>query len=134
MRKKEQAFCGIYQQWVRAGGYKRIQSAPWEAKHSRGEDSIPFREVPEDERNALFQCTTDKGYIYKISDMSAGSKGFDGFFFRNSPAYLVFAYTKKFYIISIHNFLHEDKVSKRRSLTEQRASEICILSDSYKMK
>ena len=131
MKKREQSFCSIYQQWVRAGGYKRIVTAPWEAKHCRGEDSIPFREVPDDERNALLACTTEKGYIYKISDQSTGAKGFDGFFFKNSPAYLVFAYTKKFYIISIHNFLHEDKVSKRRSLTEQRASEICILSDSY---
>lgn len=134
MKKSEQSFATIYQQWVRAGGYKRIQSAPWEAKHCRGKDAIPFAEVPEHQRNALLACTTDKGYIYKISDQSAGTKGFDGFFFKNSPAYLVFAYTKKFYIISIHNFLHEDKVSKRRSLTEDRAKEICILSDSYRMK
>jgi hypothetical protein len=133
MRKLEAKFCSIYQQWVRAGGYKRIQTAPWEAKHSRGTDSIPFSEVPESERNALFQCTTEKGYIYKISDMSAGSKGFDGFFFKNSPAYLIFAYTKTFYIISIHNFLNEVKISKRKSLTEQRAKEISILSNPYKM-
>jgi hypothetical protein len=133
MKKREQSFCSIYQQWVRAGGYKRIQTAPWEAKHSRGKDNIPFAEVPEIERNALLACTTDKGYIFKISDASPTAKGFDGFFFKNSPAYLVFAYTKKFYLISIHNFLHEDKTSKRRSLTEQRANEICILSDSYKM-
>ncbi len=134
MKKLEQSFASIYQQWVRAGGYKRIQSAPWEAKHCRGKDAIPFAEVPQHQRDALLACTTDKGFCYKISDQSAGTKPYDGFFFRNSPAYLVFAYTNKFYIISIHNFLHEDKTSKRRSLTETRAKEICILSDSYKMK
>ena len=134
MKKLEQSFSTIYQQWVHAGGYKRIQTAPWEAKHCRGKDNIPFADVPKHQRNALFACTTERGYIYKISDQSSGQKGFDGIFFKNAPAYLVFAYTKKFYIISIHNFLHEDKVSKRRSLTEQRASEICILSDNYKMK
>jgi len=133
MRKQEQKFTTIYQQWIRAGGYKRIESAPFEAKHCRGKDSIPFADVPEHQRNALLACTTDKGFVWKISDMSAEQKPYDGFFFRNSPAYLVFAYTKKFYIISIHNFLHEDKVSKRRSLTEARANDICILSDSYKM-
>lgn len=135
MRKTEQKFCTIYQQYLRANGAKRnIISAPWEAKHSRGKDSIPFADVPEHQRNALLACTTDKGFCYKISDQSSDTKPYDGFFFRNSPAYLVFAYTKKFYIISIHNFLHEDKVSKRRSLTEERANEICILSDNYKMQ
>ena len=134
MRKQEQSFTTIFQQWLRAIGYKRLQSAPFEAKHCRGKDAIPFADVPQHQRDALLACTTDKGFCYKISDQSAGTKPYDGFFFRNAPAYLVFAYTKKFYIISIHNFLHEDKVSKRRSLTEQRASEICILSDSYKMQ
>jgi hypothetical protein len=134
MKKVESKFCQVYQQWIRAGGYKIIETAPWEAKHCRGKDSIPFADVPDHQRNALLACTTEKGYCYKISDQSSDQKPYDGFFFKNSPAYLVFAYTKKFYIISIHNFLHEDKVSKRRSLTEARASEICILSDNYKMK
>ena len=135
MKKQEQSFCSIYQQWLMARGAKnKIQSAPWEAKHCRGKDNIPFADVPQHQRDALFACTTDKGYCYKIPDQSAGQKGFDGIFFRNAPAYLVFAYPTKFYIISIHNFLHEDKISKRRSLTEARAMEISILSDSYKMK
>lgn len=135
MKKLEQKFCSIYQQYLMANAVKKnILSAPWEAKHSRGKDNIPFADVPLHQRNALFACTTDKGFVWKISDMSAEQKPYDGFFFRNSPAYLVFAFTNKFYLISIHNFLHEDKTSKRRSLTEKRAEEISILSDSYKMK
>lgn len=134
MKKQEQSFTSIFLQWIRAKGYSRIQSAPFEAKHCRGKDSISFAEVPQHQRDALLACTTDKGFCYKISDQSAGTKPYDGFFFRNSPAYLVFAYTKKFYIISIHNFLHEVAQSTRKSLTETRAKEICILSDSYKMK
>jgi len=134
MIKLEAKFCTIYQQWILARGYKKgVQSAPWEAKHCRGKDSIPFDDVPEHQRASLFACTTDRGHIYKISDQSSGQKPFDGVYFRNSPAYLVFAYTKMFYIISIHNFLHEVKTSKRKSLTEQRAKEISIISDSYKM-
>lgn len=134
MKKREQAFTSIYLQWIRAIGYKRIVTAPFEAKHCRGKDAIPFADVPQHQRDALLACTTDKGFCYKISDQSVGTKPYDGFFFKNSPAYLVFAYTNKFYLIDIHVFLHEDKVSKRRSLTEQRASEICILSDNYKMQ
>ena len=134
MKKLEQSFCSIYQQWLMARGAKHnVQSAPWEAKHDRGKGRIPFADVPEHQRDALFACTTDKGFCYKISDQSSGKKPYDGFFFRNSPAYLVFAYEKNFYLISIHNFLHEVKTSKVKSLTDQRAKEISILSDSYKM-
>lgn len=135
IKKHEQSFCTVYQQWLMARGAKHnVQSAPWEAKHSRGKDSIPFADVPQHQRDALFACTTDRGFCYKISDQSAGTKPYDGIFYRNAPAYLVFAYVNKFYIISIHNFLHEEKTSKRKSLTEDRAKEISILSDSYKLK
>lgn len=121
----------VFRPWIHVNGH-RLQSGPIEAKHCRGKDSISFSAVEKHQRNALLACTSTKGYYHKISDMSAEIKGCDSFFYRNAPAYLVFAYTKKFYIISIHNFLHEDKISKRRSLTEQRASEICILSNPYK--
>lgn len=133
MKKLEAKFCSIYQQWVRAIGYKYIPVAPWEAKHDRGRGNIPFSDVPEVERNALFQCTTDEGYIYKISDMSAGVKGFDGFFYKNSPSYLVFAYKNMFYLIDLFVFLNEENINSRKSLTEQRASEICFLKQGYKL-
>lgn len=135
MKKIEQTCCTIYTHWLMAYGAKhKLVAHPWEAKTSRGADSISFNEVPQHQRDALFACTTDKGFVWKISDMSIEQKPCDGVYYRKSPAYLIMFYPKKFYIISIHNFLHEDKTSKRRSLTEQRASEICILSDSYKMK
>jgi hypothetical protein len=133
MKKHEQSFASIYQQFLRAGKHN-LPSHAWEAKHCRGKDSIPFAEVPQHQRDALLACTSPKGMTHKISDQSSGQKPHDGFYFRNAPAYLVFAYTKKFYIISINNFLHEDKTSKRRSLTEARCAEISILSAEYKMK
>ena len=44
MIKKESRFCTIYQHWRRSDRNK-LPTHAWEAKHSRGKNSIPFDDV-----------------------------------------------------------------------------------------
>lgn len=133
MKKWEAQFLTkVFRPWIHVNGHK-LESGPIEAKSSRGKDYIPFNAVEKHQINALIACTTDRGYYHKISDMSAETKGMDGFYFRNAKSHLVFAYKNIFYLIDLFVFLNEEKISSRKSLTEQRASEICFLKQSYKM-
>jgi len=132
MKKLEALFCTIYQQWLMSSRNK-LPSHLWEAKHDLGKGRIAHADVPEHQRNALLASSTPRGLCHKMSDMAAGPV--DGFYYRNAPAYLIFAYSSmNFYIISIHNFLHEVKTSKTKSITEARAKEISIINDTYKWK
>lgn len=142
MQKKEAQFTTIFQSFIRACASKhKLQSGPMEMKIDDKKDGyINFSDVTDDQINCLMACTTDKGYIWKIPDFG-GKNPFDCFFYRNSPAYIIFAYpktkkkkTNNWYMFTLTTYLHEKKTSTRKSLTEQRASEICILSDSYKMQ
>lgn len=131
MTKHEAEFLSTeFGPWIRVNGYRLI-SAPFEAKSSRKGKTIPFSYFIKHQTDSLLKCTTDKGHWYKISDESSGFKPFDGTFYRNSPAYYVLSYPKKkFYIVSVHNIVAEFiKQGDRGSFTEERAKEICILSN-----
>jgi len=133
MKKPEAKFCAIYQQYLMSDKHN-LPAHAWEAKHSRGKDNIPFADIEPHQIASLLASNSDKGLCHKISDMSVEQKPYDGFFYRNSPAYMIMAYTGTFYIISIHNLVHEMSDSKRKSLTKDRAEQICIISVDYKMK
>lgn len=139
MKKQEAKFTTIWQSFMRvfASQYD-IKSGPIEVKIDDEKlGYISFNDVTDDQINCLKACTTDKGFIWKIPDFG-GKNPFDCFFFRNAPAYIVFAYprckdkkTNNWYMFNLFVYLEEKKNSNVKSLTEQRASEICFLSDTY---
>lgn len=101
-----------------------LTSCPLEFKQTTSY-SFPFIGLPPHQSIALFKCTTPEGFFYKISDDSRGKKPFDGFFFRNSPAYVVIKFPDLFVGIEIRDFIRErDILGKRKSLTQKRALEI----------
>jgi len=92
-------------------------------KDSRGKDSISFSEIAEEQINFALRCK--KGVLVRVVvGKPDGSPDF--ILVKNDPAYFVIKYPHSFSIISIGTFLLEKERSKRKSLTEQRASEISI--------
>jgi hypothetical protein len=102
--------------------------------------SMPFSDLKEHQRNALLGISGD-GFFYKIPDSPvftgqntrfAIKKPFDCFMLSSTPAYVVICYyiprkQKACFYIPIHVFLEEEKKSKRKSLTYQRAHEISTI-------
>jgi hypothetical protein len=140
MKKQEAQFTTIFNAFLRSGNHS-IPSGPMEIKiDDKQKGYISFDDVVEHQLDSLMACTTKSGFVFKIPDLGF-TNPFDIFYFRNSPAYVLFAYPKRkdkktnnWYLFTLTTFLHEKSVNKKKSLTEARAAEICILSDSYRMK
>ena len=100
-------------------------SGSYELKDSRGKTSIPFSEVTQEQIDSALMCNSDKGNLIRvIQGKPEGSPDF--IYLKNSPAYIVIKYPNSFSIIGINTFLLEKERSKRKSLTESRATEISI--------
>lgn len=125
MIKKEAKFISsVFHPWLRA---HPMHSAPFEFKQTK-EFRIPFSSVSEHQLNALMACKSNKGFFYKVSDESQGYKPFDGFYFRNSPAYIVIKFPHRFDVIDVETFIMEKNASDSKSLTSKRSLEISIFS------
>lgn len=89
-------------------------------------NSLAFSAVKEHQVTALLGCKSEEGFYFKIPDTSFCLLPFDAFFFKNAYAYVIIKYPKAFYVIDIDDFISEDKASKRRSLTSERADDIAV--------
>lgn len=97
-------------------------------------DSLPFVRLEPHQRDFLVRASTAKAY-YHPSDY-ANSEGFklklpcDAIFLAGVKAFVAIQYrikekgNKTFYLIKISDWVQEEKVSERKSLTEQRAAAI----------
>ena len=88
---------------------------------------LPFNAVSEMQKIDLLQVKHRK-FSHKISDSGVGSKRFDFFCLKEESAYVVIMFYKRgqkeFFIIDIDDWVHEEKISKRKSITSERADEI----------
>ena len=126
MTKREAKFGTLFSHWLRANK-KSISTSAFEYKQTTT-NALAFSAVKEHQVDALLACKSDEGFYFKIPDTSFCLLPFDGFFIRNGYAYVIIKYPKAFYLIDIDDFVSENKNSKRRSLTSERASEIAIWS------
>ena len=107
--------------------------------------SIRFDSVKDHQRKALLKVS-NKGLFHKISDfpMFSGSKTrfnfqkpFDAFYLKDTPSFVVICwYTprkpREYYYILIEDWLEEERVSKRKSITKERSYEISLYSKLWK--
>lgn len=121
--KKQEADFGVRfrRWWERAGMY-----APYELKDSRGENSIAFSELSEDQERIGRLAKSDKGVLIRIINGTPGSPDYVGF--KNSPYWVVIKYPKCAEIIDLDTLLLERSRSKRKSLTAARAHEISTIT------
>ena len=105
-------------------------AAVWELKLSKT-DSLPFAALKDHQVAGLLQSKTPAGVMYKFPDVGIQQPPFDGFWIRGAEyAWVIVLYyvprkKKEFLYIDIDDFLIEKARSVRKSLTYQRASEIC---------
>lgn len=122
--KREADFQTTFRHWIRANPYRR--NAAFELKQTTT-DSIPFSAVSDHQLIALRVAKGGSGLLYKIPDDSRGFKPFDMVYFRNADALVVIKYPNFFCMIDIDRFIKESEISKRRSLTADRAKCISII-------
>jgi len=124
MQKKEASFSTQFGHYLMSGRFK----SPWgptELKDTRGKERFPFKELKEAQVNHLLACTTKKGIVMR----TIGATGIPDLCpYKNSPAYVAIKYPKEFFIIGINTYVLERGRSKSKSLTRERARDICIKS------
>lgn len=121
MIKRESKFTSLFRHWLKSSP---MYSAAFELKQTRT-NSISFAAVKEHQLHAL-KAAKGEGILYKGPDDTAGFKPFDLFYLRHANAWVVIKYPKAFFIIDVEMFMHEKALSSRKSLTDQRAREICM--------
>lgn len=113
----------IFRSWV----LKHFNhSAIFEVKHTRGKSLFPFKEVKEKQRSKMLQIRHDK-FLWKNPDTGDETPP-DFFLLVKEPTFVVIKYPKGVAIIPIDTFLLEEKRSKRKSLTWERANELSTVS------
>jgi penicillin-binding protein-related factor A (putative recombinase) len=128
MKKREAKFQTRFNQWLRYVYLKNAKTAiAFELKSTDGK-SIPFNAVQTHQKDSLYNAK-HTCLIYKIPDDSAGFKPMDSFALCGVRAYVVLEFTrsKKWYLIDIDNWLAYEKVSERKSITEEEASGLAEL-------
>lgn len=101
-------------------------SAAFELKYTLT-NSLPFSAVRPHQIDALL-AVKHKTLLYKAPDDSMGMKPFDLFYLNCEASYVVIRYPYAFHLIDIDVFVEEEKISERRSLTEERARYLAFIS------
>ena len=105
MRKLEAQFLsGPFKKWCESKDNK-LPSFVFEAKTTRGKDSLLFSQVEPHQIIALHQAKHSVKY-YKIADDSRGTKPFDGAFWRGTDSYIVIEYPSFCRVVRTHNDKH----------------------------
>lgn len=115
---KESNFTTIFEKYIRV---KKLHGA-FELK-TTDVDSILFSKVEEHQIESLV-AVQNEGFLHKISDADPRRKGFDIVATPQLVGYVVIRFPKITCIITVNNFIHERWISKRKSLTVERAKEI----------
>ncbi len=121
IQKKEAAFGIKLKKWMTENPR---YSCALEVKYT-STNSLPFAEVKEEQLIYGMAISSDKGAWIRV----IGSNGEpDYIWLRNTPSYIVIKYPKFFVLIGVETFILEKKRSTRKSLTDQRAKEIAIVT------
>lgn len=124
VRNKDEAdFSLEFRNWIMENPHS---SCSFEMKDSRGEFSIPFSEITEEQLNYGMQIKYKKeGVLIRQRDIDGIP---DYLYFRKASAFVVIAFPNFFEMIDVETLEMEMKRSKRKSLTSFRAKELSVLS------
>jgi len=118
---KEKNFQSTFNKWMKTI-YKR--TCCFELKLTKT-NSVPFSAVVPHQVSAL-ENAKNGVLVYKIPDVGYQNP-FDGFCLASVDSFVVIKYPDFFCLIDINDWVNEDRMSKRRSLTATRAKEIATL-------
>ena len=118
--KKEADFGVVFRHWIEDN---KMDTCAFELKHTRGEDSLPFREVKAKQIAYATEIESDKGCLIRVIGHNGEP---DYIYLRKEPAYFLIRYPEFYCIVKRSQFLDERASSKRKSLTSKRAREISL--------
>lgn len=104
--------------------YYKFRTAAFELKCTK-EKSLAFNKV-EPHQKANLLLAKHRCLVFKIPDLGSQNP-FDSFILNSVPAYIVIMFeakSREFVMINIDNWVNEEKISKRKSITKDRAYEI----------
>jgi penicillin-binding protein-related factor A (putative recombinase) len=118
--KKEADFGLVFRHWIEEN---KMDTCAFELKHTRGEDSLPFREVKAEQIAYATEIESDEGCLIRVIGHNGEP---DYIYMRKEPAYFLIRYQEFYCIVRRSSFLEERNTSTRKSLTSDRAREIAI--------
>jgi len=95
----------------------------FEIKYARN-GSLAFSQLSHEQEVIGLAAISNQGMFVRRSSGTIGGADYSGLV--RSPYWIVVKFEKHFYVISLKDFIQEEKTSKRRSLTEKRALEISV--------
>lgn len=117
----ETNFGTLLRHWIFANA-KHLQTATFEIKQTQV-NSIPFSSVESHQANYSQAIKhSDRGAFIRLESGTVGAP--DYIFLKKEPAYIAIRFPDFFCIIDIDKFIQEKNISKRKSLTSERAKEI----------
>jgi hypothetical protein len=121
MKKREANFGTLFRHWARANPLR--ETCHFELKQTQ-KDSIPFSCVEQQQVNfATAIRESPKGILVRNQ---GGNGEPDYSYFYQNAVYVVIKFPDMFCIISMRQFVGESHLSKRKSLTSERARQIAI--------
>lgn len=121
MKKREANFGVLLRHWLKAN--PRLSSA-LELKQTTS-NALPFNALEPQQIDYLLAVKGKQGTLIRVQGIGGEP---DYVYLRNAPATVVIRFRKEFHLIDIDAFLLEKKRSKRKSLTNERARDISIVS------
>lgn len=97
-----------------------------EAKHSRGANSIPFRSVEDHQIVDLENFHNNAPFVWKFDDVGYRQKPVDFIGVAGGYSFVACIFDKFIAIISINEWMREQKKCGRKSITSERAEEIAF--------
>lgn len=122
MIKHESKFGLTFRSWWRANRMKGV----FETKDTRGAKALPFNAVEEHQVDSAIANKSKLGNLVRVQSGTVGTGDYIGIV--KYPSYIVIKYPSFFSIIDIDVFCRERDTSDRKSLTEERAKEIAVIS------
>jgi hypothetical protein len=119
--KREADFGLVFRRWWETSNMK----GPFELKDSRGEESIPFSEVSNEQLKIALRAKTPEGVLVRVIRGTTGTADYIGF--RSDPSWIVIRFPNGFCVIDAQEFADEKLQSPRKSLTSSRAKELCTV-------
>ncbi len=121
MIARESKSSTVFRHWLRS---HPILTCSIEMKDTRGAKSLPFSEVKQAQVDWGMAIKSGKGVLIRTQAVAEGMP--DYIYLRNEPAYIVIKYPSLFAIIDVETFALERDRSKKKSLTQERATAISL--------
>lgn len=123
-KRKESDFCEVFRKWWEKNK-KRISRGSYELKDTRGKNYLSYSEITNEQFNSGMANKSHEGNLIRVINGTPGTGDF--ILLKDSYAYVVVRFPKKFFIIDIETLLME-RNKKRKSLTYERALDIAVIS------